>query len=68
VHDLAISKYIAGREKDHEFTGLLAAHHMTTQNTLLERLAATSVSDVVHALVLNRMHRDFPYLAVLHER
>lgn len=59
VHDLAISKYIAGREKDREFTRVLAAHGMTMRSTLLERLAATSVSDVARTLVLKRIHRDF---------
>jgi hypothetical protein len=29
VHDLAISKYYAGREKDFEFTAELARHGLT---------------------------------------
>jgi hypothetical protein len=43
VHDLAISKYIAGREKNREFTRELARLGMTYRQTLLERLAVTKL-------------------------
>src|SRR5216683_4178305 len=43
VHDLALSKYVAGREKDREFTRELARHGMTYRQTLLERLAVTKL-------------------------
>lgn len=59
VHDLAISKYVAGREKDLEFTGELARHRMTDKNTLLARLRDTKVSEALRALVLGRIQRDF---------
>ena len=60
VHDLAISKYIAGREKDREFTRELARHGMTDQNMLFERLAVTKLDPAVLKLVTNRIKKDFP--------
>lgn len=50
VHDLAISKYVAGRDKDFEFTAELARHGMTDVATLLRRLADTE-------LTFERRHR-----------
>jgi hypothetical protein len=59
VHDLAISKYVAGREKDLEFTRGLAKHQMTDKETLVKRSSETELSDALHALVLARIRRDF---------
>ncbi len=59
VHDLAISKYVAGREKDLAFTRELARQGMTDRGTLRERLQTTKLSaemtDITHA----RISRDF---------
>ena len=44
IHDLAISKWVAGREKHLECTRELAKHRLTIQRTLSERLSETSVS------------------------
>jgi len=60
VHDLAISKYVAGREKDREFTRELARHGMTGRKMLLKRLAATKLDPAVSKLVKGRIERDFP--------
>jgi len=60
VHDLAISKYVAGREKDREFTRELARHGMTGRKMLLERLAATRLDPAVSKLITSRIERDFP--------
>jgi len=60
VHDLAISKYVAGREKDLEFTRALARHGMTEKKTLLARLAATKLDTALARMVRGRMERDFP--------
>jgi len=60
VHDLAISKYIAGREKDREFTRELARHGMTDKETLLERLAVTKLDATVSKIAKGRIERDFP--------
>lgn len=60
VHDLAISKYVAGREKDREFTRELARHGMTERKLLLKRLAVTKLDPAVLKLVTNRIKKDFP--------
>ena len=59
VNDLAISKYIAGREKDLEFTRELATRAMTDATVLLDRLAQTEVAEDVRALARARIRRDF---------
>jgi len=59
VSDLAISKYIAGREKDLEFTQQLARRAMTDATTLLKRLEKTKVPEEVRALAKARIARDF---------
>jgi hypothetical protein len=60
VHDLAISKYVAGREKDREFTRELARHAMTDRAILRKRLAATRLAPAMAKLVRGRIERDFP--------
>lgn len=60
VHDLAISKYVAGREKDREFTRELAHHGMTRRTTLLDRLADTKLDAAAMRMVKARINRDFP--------
>ncbi len=60
VHDLAISKYVAGREKDREFTRELARHGMTERVTLQSRLTATKLDVTVRKIVRARIARDFP--------
>ena len=60
VHDLALSKYVAGREKDREFTRQLARHGLVDGVTLLKRLAATKLDPAVAKLVKERIARDFP--------
>jgi len=59
VHDLALSKYVAGREKDLEFTRELARHGMTGEKTLLKRLAATRLTAALARLVRGRIERDY---------
>jgi hypothetical protein len=60
VHDLAISKYVAGREKDREFTQALARYGMTKKAILIERLSTTTLGPSVRTLVKGRITRDFP--------
>jgi len=59
VHDLAISKYAAGREKDLEFTRELARNGMTDKRTLARRLAATRLAAALAEIVRGRIERDF---------
>ena len=58
VHDLAISKYVAGREKDLEFTLELARHGMIDEQTLLRRLKNTELPAELRNLVSARIRRD----------
>jgi uncharacterized nucleotidyltransferase DUF6036 len=60
VHDLAIAKYVAGREKDLDFTGALARHRMANRELLEQRLASTSLKPELRELVSARIRRDFP--------
>jgi hypothetical protein len=59
VHDLAISKYVAGRDKDREFTAELARHKLTRELVLRERLAATEIPDALREVVSDRIRGDF---------
>lgn len=59
VHDLAISKYVAGREKDREFTRELAKQGMTDRATLLNRERETDLVADLRKLVKARIERDF---------
>ena len=60
VHDLAISKYVAGREKDRAFTRELTRHRMTRRDTLLARLSKTKLVPSAAKVVTSRIKRDFP--------
>jgi hypothetical protein len=59
VHDLAISKHVAGREKDLAFTEALVRHGMVLRDTLESRLASTMVDSRIRALVLARIAAQF---------
>lgn len=58
-HDLAISKYVAGREKDRVFTAELARRGLLAKPLLLERLALTKVDDATREKVAAAIERDF---------
>jgi uncharacterized nucleotidyltransferase DUF6036 len=58
VHDLAIAKHVAGREKDIEFTRELALHRMTDSKTLLARLRETEVPAELKRIIEARIRRD----------
>ena len=59
VHDLAISKYVAGREKDLAFTRELAKNEMTESRILLQRLAETDVTPQLRKQLRSRIAADF---------
>lgn len=59
AHDLAISKYVAGREKDLSFTYELARQGITRRSILLERLKNTELTDVIRQLVRQRIAVHF---------
>lgn len=60
VHDLAIAKYAAGREKDLEFTAALARHSMVDRDVLEQRLAATPLDAEAKGRILARIQKDHP--------
>lgn len=58
VHDLAISKHVASREKDLEFTRELARHGMTDSKILLARLKETDIPAELRKVIEARIRRD----------
>jgi len=59
VHDLAVSKYVAGREKDLAFTRVLVREQLVDKERRLERLAATRATPELRKLIQGRIERDF---------
>jgi hypothetical protein len=59
IHDLILSKLVAGREKDLEFFHACARLHLVTPTTLLERLPLTELSPPLRTLVEGRIQRGF---------
>ncbi len=59
VHDLVISKLVAGREKDLEFALEAALYRMVDEQVLRQRLAATHLVAEVRTLVEGRITRLF---------
>ena len=57
VHDLAVSKLAAGREKDLAFVGGLLRHRLGKVETIRERLAATPLTDAQRELCMARLKR-----------
>lgn len=58
-HDLALSKYGAGREKDLEFTRVLAAEGYIQKETLLSRLNDVECTEALRGLIRIRIEADF---------
>jgi hypothetical protein len=61
VHDLAISKYVAGRDKDLAFTRELAHRGFTKKAVLLDRLTSTKLDARLKRLAQERIGRDFDH-------
>ena len=59
AHDLAISKYVAGRPKDLEFTRWLARADMIDRKKLVQRLAKTKLTRTVLPMIKARIDADF---------
>ena len=60
VHDLAVSKLVAGREKDLNFIQVLLRHQLAKPDTIRERLKATPVSSQQQDLCLARLEQLMP--------
>jgi hypothetical protein len=58
-HDLAISKYVARREKDVELTRELARRGLVEKDRLLKLLVVTRVSDEIKDRVRSHIEADF---------
>jgi hypothetical protein len=59
VHDLAISKYVAGREKDARFLAAAVAHGLVRREVLLARLDETGIDDQTRARIAQAIEADF---------
>jgi hypothetical protein len=57
VHDLAVSKLVAGREKDLEFIGALLQHRLASNEIIQRRLGMAPVSAERRATCLERLKR-----------
>ncbi|HVU02050.1 MAG TPA: DUF6036 family nucleotidyltransferase [Polyangiaceae bacterium] len=57
-HDLLISKYVAGREKDRRFAKDALRYGLVSPGTLRERLAETSVDDATRSRVAAAIAAD----------
>jgi len=58
IHDLLISKYVAGREKDHEFIRVAVRYGMADGATLRARLDATALDPARRELIADLIARD----------
>ena len=59
VHDLAIARYSAGREKDLDCTATLARHGLVRMDVLLGRLTVTRLDDDLRARISAQIERQF---------
>jgi hypothetical protein len=57
VHDLAVSKLVAGREKDLDFVGALLRHRLANSEVMEQRLASTTLTAERRAIFLARLKR-----------
>jgi hypothetical protein len=58
VHDLVVSKYAAGRQKDRDFVRAALRHGLADPDTLVRRIAATRLEPDRRALILGLIERD----------
>ena len=59
VHDLVISKLVAGREKDLHFARVAGQHALVTEDVLRARLAEMSIDKRLRSAVSTRIQRCF---------
>lgn len=59
AHDLVLSKYVAGREKDDRFIRAAIAAGLVTENILHERLPTMPLDDETRARITHRITYDF---------
>ena len=59
IHDLALSKYVAGREKDHEFLVAAIKHELVEREVLVQRVGDLPIDPPARQRVLERIAYDF---------
>ena len=59
IHDLVLSKYAAGREKDMEFNQALVRYGCVSQNTLATLAKILPIDDHMKRTILRRIKSDF---------
>jgi len=59
VHDLLISKYVAGRDKDHEFCAAVVQAGLVDQQQLYTRLEQTDLADAARERIRQRIVSSF---------
>lgn len=59
IHDLVISKHVAGRDKDIRFVRAAAQHGLIEKARLLALLADTALSDDHREIIRRRIEGDF---------
>ena len=59
-HDLLVSKYVAGREKDRDYARAVARHRLAEREVLLQRLALTPIDSAVSQRIAAQVEADFP--------
>ena len=59
VHDLAISKIVAGRPKDLEFVQELVRHNMIHKKTMVRRLGQTDLRKSIRSIIRTRIKSLF---------
>lgn len=60
-HDLLLSKYFAGRDKDHEFCRAVVEAGLVDRNTLCERLAQMPIDTADRERIAQRIDADFAH-------
>jgi hypothetical protein len=58
-HDLIISKYVAGREKDRDYVRAAIRHRLVDRGSLLERLARTPIDEAHRGRIASQIAVDF---------
>ena len=62
IHDLAVSKYAANREKDREFVRAVIRHGLVDRDTLDRRVAQTELAPQLRTLIVELIGRDYEAL------
>lgn len=58
-HDLVVSKYVAGRQKDRDYVRAAIRHRLVERDILLERLAKTPIDDPQRSSITAQVTADF---------